>query len=56
MKMTAQEQIAETWFMNKLSYYERNKIREKYSLNKRALKITDEIILEIYNKELGIKQ
>lgn len=50
-----QEQIAENWFMNTLSNYERNKIREKYSLNKRALKITDELLLEIYNKELEIK-
>lgn len=40
------------WFMN-LSYYQREQIRIKYSLKSRTLKITDNMLGEIYEKELS---
>lgn len=40
------------WF-NKLSQYHREQIRIKYSLKSRMLKITDEMLGEIYEKELA---
>jgi hypothetical protein len=41
------------WF-NKLSPYHREQIRIKYSLKSRTLKITDEMLGEIYKKELAV--
>ncbi|MFA5585588.1 MAG: hypothetical protein WDA02_03465 [Saccharofermentanales bacterium] len=40
------------WFMTRLGYGEREKIRNHYNLNEPTLKITNEIIKDIYEKEL----
>lgn len=44
------ELIAIDWFDN-LSPFHKNKIREKYNLKASTVKITDEMLADIYNKE-----
>jgi hypothetical protein len=41
------------WFMEKLSYCEREKIRVYYRLKEPTLKITDEMLKEIYETEMA---
>jgi hypothetical protein len=41
------------WF-EKLSPYHREKVREKYHLKSPTLKITDEMLNDIYQKELKL--
>ena len=41
------------WFMNTLGYSEREKIRKFYRLNIRCLKITNDMIKDIYEIELN---
>ncbi len=40
------------WFMGKLGYMEREKIRVKYMLKEPTLKITNEMLKEIYETEM----
>ena len=41
------------WFMGKLGYAQREKIRVKYRLKEPTLKITDEMLKEIYETEIA---
>lgn len=41
------------WFMKKLGYCEREKIRVHYRLKEPTLKITDEMLKEIYETEMA---
>lgn len=41
------------WFDNILSRYQRDKVREHYNLKERTLKITDEMLNDIYKEELN---
>jgi len=41
------------WFMEKLSYMQREKIRVHYRLKEPTLKITNEILKEIYETEMA---
>lgn len=41
------------WF-DKLSTYHREKVRERYNLKSPTLKITDEVLNDIYQKELKL--
>ena len=41
------------WFMEKLGYAQREKIRVKYRLKEPTLKITDEMLKEIYETEMA---
>lgn len=45
--------IGSYWFDNILSRHQRDKVREHYNLKERTLKITDEILNDIYNEELS---
>jgi len=42
-----------TWFMEKLGYCEREKIRVHYRLKEPTLKITNEMLKEIYETEIA---
>ena len=44
------------WFMEKLGYCEREKIRVHYGLKQPTLKITDEMLKEIYETEMAKPQ
>lgn len=41
------------WFMKKLDYSQREKIRVRYGLKEPTLKITNEILKEIYETEIS---
>jgi hypothetical protein len=41
------------WFMEKLGYTQREKIRVHYRLKEPTLKITDEMLKEIYETEMA---